>query len=193
MNSPFQNRGSSIKTDDGVQAARIAITLGNAQGVVSAICGGLSMHLYGFTRATKDVDIIADKPLDLTASKQLSFGGHEYRIAVNGTEIDVDWIIRADELAELYAAALSDRIFTDDGLPIISPEWLVIIKHLAGRGKDHLDGVWLLRQDGLVDRPLMFERIRKIMGKHAYWAIKDLESLMLEADLMKARDQQGDK
>ena len=31
------------------------------------------------------------------------------------------------------------------------------------------------------------------MGRHAYWAIKDLDRLRLEADLMRARDEKNDK
>jgi hypothetical protein len=193
MNSPFRNFGPVINTDEGIKAARIAINLANEQGIICAICGGLSMHLYGFTRATKDIDVIADRELDLNAEKKLSFGGNAYLLKIDNTEIELDWIIRDDELSELYQAALTARIFTDDGLPIVSPEWLVILKHLAGRGKDHMDCVWLLRQDGLVNRELTLDHVKKIMGKHAYWAIKDLESLILEADLMKARDLKNDK
>jgi hypothetical protein len=193
MNSPFKGVGPVINTDDGIKAAKIAVNLANMQGILCAICGGLSMHLYGFTRATKDIDVIADRELNLNAEKKLSFGGNAYLLKIDNVEIELDWIIRDDELSELYQASLNDRIFTDDGLPIISPEWLVILKHLAGRGKDHMDCVWLLRQDGLVDRELTLSHVKKIMGKHAYWAIKDLESLILEADLMKARDLKNDK
>ena len=151
------------------------------------------MHLYGFTRATKDIDVVSDGELDIRPNKPLSFGGQSYSIKILNTEIELDWIVRNDELAEIYQSALNDRIFNEIGLPVISPEWLTIIKHLAGRGKDHMDCVWLLRQDNLVNRTLMIEKIKMVMGKHAYWAIKDIESLILEADLMRARDEKNDK
>jgi hypothetical protein len=70
---------------------------------------------------------------------------------------------------------------------------MVVLKHLAGRGKDHLDCVWLLRQDGLVDRAALIALLRSALGRHAFWAIKDMENLMLEADLMRARDEKHDK
>jgi hypothetical protein len=151
------------------------------------------MHLYGFTRATKDIDFVASSPLNSMSVKPLSFGGQSFNLELSGQKIEVDWIVRNDELADLYKIALADRIMLDDEFPAISPEWLVVIKHLAGRGKDHMDCVWLLRQDGLVDSDLMTAKIKLAMGKHAFWAIKDLEGLMLEADLMKARNEKNDK
>jgi hypothetical protein len=193
MNSPFKNFGPIIRTEDGIRAARIAIDMAKSQSVQCAICGGLLMHLYGFTRATKDIDFVASNLLNITPTKSLSFGGQSFKLDLSGEKIEVDWIVRNDELADLYQMALTDRITLDDEFPAISPEWLVVIKHLAGRGKDHMDCVWLLRQDGLVDRDLMIAKIKIAMGKHAFWAIKDLESLMLEADLMKARDEKNDK
>ena len=128
------------------------------QGLHCAICGGLAMHLYDFTRATKDIDVMADGELGLTPSKPLSFGGQSYRITLADTDIELDRIVRNDELMEIYQAALRDRIITPTGLPVVAPEWLTIVKHLAGRGKDHMDCVWLLRQDRLVDRDVMVEK-----------------------------------
>ncbi len=193
MNSPYKNIGPIIRTDDGIRAARVAIEMAKQQNVQCAICGGLLMHLYGFTRATKDIDFVASNSLNVTPTKPLSFGGQSFNLVLSGENIEVDWIVRNDDLSDLYQMALRDRITLDDEFPVISPEWLVVIKHLAGRGKDHMDCVWLLRQDGLVDRTLMIDKIKLAMGKHAFWAIKDLESLMLEADLMKARDEKNDK
>ena len=193
MNSPFQARNDAISTDEALKAARFALKIAEKDKVRSAICGGLAMHLYGFTRATKDVDFIADFEIQLPKDKNLSFGGFAYKVEIEGKEYEIDWILRNDDQKDLYVGALRDVIFTDDGLPIITPEWLVILKHIAGRGKDHMDCVWLLRKDNLVNRATVFHLIKAVMGKHAFWAIKDLESVMLEADLMKAKDELGDK
>ena len=56
-----------------------------------------------------------------------------------------------------------------------------------------MDCIWLLRQNDLVNRNKMFLIVKKIMGAHAFWAIKYLESIILEADLMKAKDEKNDK
>lgn len=71
----------------------------------------------------------------------------------------------------------------------LTPEYLVILKYLAGRGRDQIDLMWLLREDGLVNRLKVKSIITKQMGKHSYWALRDLDQLFLEADLLKARDQ----
>lgn len=193
MNSPFANHGNAINTQEALKAAKIALESAKRVKVDSAICGGLAMHLYGFTRATKDIDFIASGNLDLPIDKKLSFGGLAYKVLIDGIAYEIDWIVRDDEKAEMYEHALKNRIFTDQGLPIVSPDWLVILKRLAGRGKDHMDCVWLLRQDGLVDRKAVVSNLKVVMGKYAYWAIQDLESVMMEADLMKAKDENGDK
>jgi len=194
MNSPNISQGKALSTDDALMAARYVLNLANKEGVVSAICGGLAMHIYGFTRATKDIDFIADKKISLEHYRELSFGGLAYKCLVENKEFEIDWILRNDDQKELYNAALKDHItIGEEKLPIISPEWLVIIKHVAGRGKDHMDCVWLLRQDSLVDRNKMISIVRKAMGPHAFWAIKDLESVMLESDLMRAKDEMNDK
>lgn len=179
----------SISTEDGLAAARAVTELAEESGIDCAVAGGLAMHLYGFTRATTDVDLVAAELLALKPERKLSFGGATYRVQVGRRRIAVDWIVRNDEKQELYEAALADAVELDDELKIISPEWLVILKQLAGRGKDHLDLLWLLREKGLVDRKRVERLIRKVMGKYAYWALQDLESVYLEADLLRARDE----
>jgi hypothetical protein len=179
----------SVSTEDGLTAARAVAQLAEESGIDCAIAGGLAMHLYGFTRATQDVDMIADELLELKAARRLSFGGETYRVQVGRRQIAVDWIVRDDEKQDVYEAALADAVPLETKLKVISPEWLVILKQLAGRGKDHLDLLWLLRERGLVDRSRVARLIRKIMGKYAYWALQDLESVYLEADLLRARDE----
>ena len=164
-----------------------------AEGVEDALAGGMAMYIYGFTRATKDVDIVAADLLPLQASRKLSCGGETYKVKVDKREIIVDWIVRDDEQQDVYAAALRDALAVKIGRetrPVLSPEWLVIIKYLAGRGKDHLDLLWLLREDGLVDRREVGKLVKQVFGRYGYVLLKDLEAEYLEADLMRARDEQ---
>lgn len=137
----------SIPTEVGVKAAEIASDLAEANGIVCALAGGIAMHIYGFTRATTDVDLIASDRLPLASKKKLTFGGESYRIKVGKREVQVDAIVRNDELTAIYQAALADALETDANVKIISPEWMAILKHLAGRAKDKLDLIWLLQQD----------------------------------------------
>jgi hypothetical protein len=183
----------SISTEEGLIAASEIVKEARKQKVDCALCGGLAMHVYGFTRATVDVDFIAAERLPLPASKKLQMGGETYQIqAGSEKKIDVDWIIRDDDKRQVYEAALAGATSTEDGIPIITPEWMVILKYLAGRGKDQIDLLWLLRDEGLVDRALVKQHINDLFGRYAFWPLADMDNLFLEADVMKARDENGE-
>ncbi len=184
--------GASISTEMGLQAAQVVIEQAQAAGIACALAGGIAMHLYGFTRATQDVDMLAAKLLDLPAQRRLTFGGVTYRVELPQRAVEVDWIVREDEQQDVYEAALADARVTRGGLPLISPEWMVLLKKLADRGKDHLDLLWLLRADGLVDRAVVAGHVGAIFGKVAYWPLRSLESVYLEADLLKAKDERDE-
>lgn len=179
----------SIPTDVGVKAAEIASDLAEANGIVCALAGGIAMHIYGFTRATTDVDLIASEKLPLTSKKKLTFGGESYRIKVGKREVQVDAIVRNDELTAIYQAALADALETDANVKIISPEWMAILKHLAGRAKDKLDLIWLLQQDGLVDRKKVQKNLVKAIGKQsAFFVYEEMKSEFDYADFLKMRE-----
>jgi hypothetical protein len=182
----------SISTEEGLDIASKVVSRAEENNVKCALCGGLAMHVYGFTRATVDVDFIAAARLPLPATKELEMGGEAYTVQTGGEkEIEVDWIVRADDKKEVYEAALAGATSTEDGLPIITPEWMVILKYLAGRGKDQIDLLWLLREERLVDRELVKQHISSLFGRYAFWPLADVDNLFLEADVMKARDQNG--
>jgi hypothetical protein len=56
------------------------------------------------------------------------------------------------------------------GLPIITPEWMIILKYIAGRFKDQQDAVFLLKQKGLVDRRVVRKKITETAGNE-FWAL----------------------
>ncbi len=184
---------ASISTEEGLIVAGEIVNEARKQKVDCALCGGLAMHIYGFTRATVDVDFIAAARLPLPSTKQLQMGGETYQIAARDEkQIDIEWIIRDDDKQDVYQAALAGATSTEEGLPIITPEWMVILKYLAGRGKDQIDLLWLLREEELVDRALVKQHINNLFGRYAYWPLADMDNLFLEADVMKARDENGE-
>ncbi len=192
IRNPSSGAGA-ISTEQGLAAAFEILRLATEHDVDCALCGGIAMQIYGFTRATRDVDFVASGLLPLQRKRRLNVGGEAYGVKVGKKEIEVDWIVRDDDKQEVYEAALEDSVLIEpEGLPILTPEWMVILKHLAGRGKDHLDLLWLLRQPKLVDRKLVERHVRKLLGKFAYWVLQDIESLYIEADLMRARDELGE-
>jgi hypothetical protein len=136
-----------------------------------ALVGGLAMAIYGSDRNTKDIDIIADKLLPLEKSGKLRQGGERYYIETSKQTVAVDWIIRNDEFKSLFQAALNEAVKIND-VPILTPEWLVILKFIAGRFKDQEDAVFLLSRKGLVNRGLIKNHIVRLAGATAWGLAK---------------------
>lgn len=179
---------ASLPTEVGLKAAEAAVKIAN-DGTICALAGGIAMHVYGFTRATTDVDLIASKTLPLKSTRKLSFGGESYRIKIGNREVQVDAIVRDDEYAAVYRSALADALETDTKVKIISPEWMVILKYFSARAKDKLDLLWLLQQDGLVERKQVLKNLRKGMGKEAaFFVEKELKAEFDYADFLKIRE-----
>lgn len=180
---------ASIPTEVGIEAAEIAARLAEDNGIACALAGGIAMHIYGFTRATSDVDLLVSERLPLKSKKKLSIGGESYRIKVGRREVQVDAIVRSDELAAVYQAALANALETDADVNIVSPEWMAILKYFAGRAKDKLDLIWLLQQDGLVDRKLVQKNLVKAIGKQsAYFVYQEMKSEFDYADFLMVRE-----
>jgi hypothetical protein len=155
----------TISSDTGIEAAQQAGQLAAQEEVEWAVVGGLAMHFYGSPRLTKDVDIIASKNLSLTPKHRLSFGGSSYTLQVGKYAVQVDWIVRNDGYREFYRRALQEGIHLPNGLRVITPEWLVILKYNAGRQKDLDDIVFLLKQEKLVDRPTVKQKVIETVGE----------------------------
>ena len=145
--------------------------LADEHGVDWALVGGLALALYGSDRNTKDVDIIANKVLPIPRKGLLRQGGERYEIQTSKRTVFVDWILRRDEFKKLFQTALSEATRVSN-LPILTPEWLVILKFIAGRFKDQEDAVFLLSRPGLVDRRLIKEKIETHLGKPAWGLAK---------------------
>ena len=136
-----------------------------------ALAGGLAVVLYGSGRLTKDIDIVASKTLPLENDGPLEQGGERYSIKTGKRVVAVDWITRRDEAKRYYEEALREAVMIQD-LPILTPEWLVILKYIAGRFKDQEDGVFLLGKPGLVDRKKIKATIMRIGSNEAWIAFK---------------------
>ena len=175
--------------DDGIAAAQLVHAAAKTAGSKVAACGGLALHVYGLTRAAPSIDLIGETKLKFKELRSLNNGGVAYGIAVNSRVIEVNLILRTDAVKELYDLALEhSRYHATLGVYVITPEHLVLLTYLAGRGKEQADLMWLLRANGPVDRKKLKAIVTKQMGKHSYWALHDLDQLFLEADQPKARD-----
>lgn len=156
-----------------------------------ALAGGLAVILYGSDRLTKDVDIIASKKLPLENQGDLVQGGERYTVKTARKTVSVDWITRNDEAKKFYERALKDAILIKE-TPILTAEWLVILKYIAGRFKDQEDGVFLLRQKGLVNRKKIKQMVVEIGNNETWAAFKSgLERWYELADGRKAPIKEG--
>ena len=156
-----------IDEDSASQAIDFVSKLAEENGIDWALVGGLAMNLYGSDRLTKDIDMISTKRLPMPKEKivgQLKQGGERYQAETDKKTVSIDWIIRNDEFKALFQDALSEAVKIDD-IPVLTPDWLVILKFIAGRFKDQEDAIFLLSKEGLVDREKIKEKIVKHFGE----------------------------
>ena len=155
-----------LDEESATEAIKTVAEIAKENGVDWALVGGLAMALYGSDRTTKDIDIIADKLLPLENQGLLRQGGERYLIKTTKKAVAVDWIIRKDEFKKLFQVALNEAVKIND-VPILTPEWLVILKFIAGRFKDQEDAIYLLSRKKLVNRRLVKEHIVRTIGAAA--------------------------
>ncbi|MGI8554935.1 MAG: hypothetical protein ACR2LT_01060 [Pyrinomonadaceae bacterium] len=157
-----------IDTNTGISAIKKLAKIAEKERVEWALARGIAMHLYGSPRLTKDVDVVSEKVLSLEGKHRLSFGGISYEIKVGKKIVTIDWIFRNDDYIEYYQQALKDAVKLPDGMKVLTPEWLVILKSIAGRPKDRDDAVFLLKNQGKLNRDLIKENVVKVGGEDAW-------------------------
>lgn len=181
-----------LSTEVGLKAAAIVARQAEAENIKCALAGGIAVHLYGYLRATEDVNLLASKTLKLASEQKLSFGGESYLVQVGERQIAVDVIVRNDFFRDFYEAALNDAQAVSDELRVITPEWMLILKFLARRSKDVLDLLWMLREPGLINRERVTQLLEQVMGKTgAQVALRGLEPYYVQAEVMRAGDENG--
>lgn len=166
-----RQRNKMLDDESAMEAIAKVGELAAQENIDWALVGGVAMAMYNSPRLTKDVDIIAVKRLNLKPVGQLLQGGECYQIQISKRKVEVDWIVRQDDAKVFYQRALADAIKLED-LPIITPEWLVILKYIAGRFKDQEDAVYLLRQPKLVNRKKIKELITEVVGSSGWVLFK---------------------
>jgi len=159
-----------IDTDTGVEAVLSVAELAKSKRIDWALVGGIAMHFYGSPRLTKDVDVIASAVLPMSAEKRLAFGGARYRIRIGKKKVPLDWIVRDDTVELFYKKALAESYRLPSGLPIVTPEWLIILKYIAGRFRDEQDAVFLLKKKGLANRRLIRRKVTETIGRAGWGA-----------------------
>lgn len=142
------------------RAAATVAKLAKDENVDVALIGGFALQLYGSTRFTRDIDIIAsDDIMELPGGSPLTFGGVKTETPEG---VPVDLILRDDRERSLYEEALEYAV-KKRGTPIrvVTPEHLAVMKLLAGRLKDLTDLEWLV-----MEYKINRTKTRQIIEKH---------------------------
>lgn len=135
------------------------------KGVRVALAGGVAMQIYGSDRLTQDVDFLGSGTLGnqpvFEIVSPLTFGGLSYKMDGG---VPVDLIVRTDAYKFLYDEALSGASKTEEGIPVVSPEHLAVMKFAADRGKDRLDLAYLVSTPYLIDMNKAGDIVFKTLG-----------------------------
>lgn len=163
--------------DAAAEVARIA----KRQHVRVAMIGGMAMHMFGSPRLTGDVDVVADgpPPRSMPVERQLTFGGVAVRTSGG---VPVDWVLRDDDFAPLYDAALN-KAPRVPGFPlrVVEPEYIAAMKMAAGRGKDILDLEFLIA-DEAIDVVATRKIVKRFLGPYA---AKEFDVMVKEVEWRK--------
>lgn len=161
-------------------------SISETQGIVSVLIGGVAMQSYGSPRLTKDIDFAVDAAFEspdvLSILGPINFGGNAY-ISAAGAQIDA--ILRNDEYTALYEEALANHVTTEDGVPIVTPEYLAAMKFAANEPKHTLDLQWLIKQPGLLD----LAKVRNLIYRHVgqKFGVETFERLVDQVELERRR------
>ena len=128
----------------------------NENGVEYAVCGGLSMAIHGFARATLDIDVLIreeslEKAYEIAATKGFDIRGLDIsfkeraveirrvsKIDDNGEVLSLDLLLVTPPVEDVWQAR--EKIdFLGDKLSVVSREGLIKMKRLAGRPQDLAD------------------------------------------------------
>lgn len=142
-------------------------------GVRHAVVGALAVGVYGWPRATRDVDLLVGRE----AWDRLPGGELIPRVelpeSIEGVGIDV---LSTDVAGDFLEAAL-DAPLMSDGIPIAPPEVVICTKLLRLVMRDQADIVEMVKA-GLIDR----DRVRGYLMEHAPMLVSRWDALALQAD-----------
>lgn len=151
----------------------------NSRGVPHALVGGMAVSAYQPPRMTEDVDfLVPDSSIsvieELGETEPLAPPVEGVTVKVGG--VDVDFIFMPDEMPEETLES-GPKI---DGISVLRPEALILMKMHAPRAKDHADVIEMIKA-GLID----LDAVRKYFKKYDPSMLDDLESNIMIAEFEK--------
>jgi hypothetical protein len=140
-----------------------------------ALAGGMAVGIYGFNRMTRDVDFVvsesARKVIEQLGPTTV-ISGHLDGVSVKVDGVDVDFLFVSKTVHQGDLSSVKQF----SGIPVIGIDPLVAMKMGAGRHKDTLDVVELLKLGNVsveeVEKRLSGEDLEQFQG---FVTIADLE------------------
>jgi hypothetical protein len=132
------------------------ITALHENGVEYAVCGGLSMAIHGFARATLDIDLLIreeslEKAYKIAETKGFDIRGLDIsfkeraveirrvsKIDDSGEVLSLDFLLVTPQVEDVWETREAID-FLNDKLWVVSREGLIKMKRLAGRPQDLAD------------------------------------------------------
>jgi hypothetical protein len=172
--------GKGMLTPDQIWEILVEVAeLAKSQERQVALVGGVALQLYGSDRYTKDVDIVADRPMVGVPIRQMAIGGHVMTMA-SGREVDVVEVARYQRLCR--EALATAQPIADVPIPVAQPEYIAAMKMVANRKKDEADLEFLV-SERKIDR----DKARDIIERHlGPYAADEFTSMADEIDWMKS-------
>jgi cellobiose-specific phosphotransferase system component IIB len=121
-----------------------------------AVCGGLALTIYGFPRATFDIDILIqaeslEKAYEIAAEKgydirELDISFKERAVEIrrvskiddDGEVLSLDLLLVTPQVEDVWETK-ENLLWQNRNLSIVSQTGLIKMKKLAGRAKDLID------------------------------------------------------
>lgn len=172
------NTGAFDMVPDPVKAvAKKVSALLKAKGVKHALIGGMGVSAYSPPRTTADVDFLIPEgdsgiAYELGEDPTPVSGMHLQGLSVNVDGVDVDLMFLPEDLPEEILGSGP----TVDGMPVLPPEAMVLLKMKAGRAKDVGDVVEMIKAGG--DKKAFV----KFLKKYAPDVYEDFESTIMLAE-----------
>jgi hypothetical protein len=155
--------------------------LATRSGQAVALAGGIAMQVYGSDRLTGDIDVIAEERIPgIAIEGELAIiPGYQGRLP-NGVAVDVIVPEPTNEWYDLFRHARDVAVEAAEPgrIPIVTREYMIALKMMAGREDKDLGDLYYLLTDAETDLPLARRIVRAELGKYAG---KEFDALVEEA------------
>lgn len=170
----------SMVPENTKDAARQVSEFLDSKGISHAVIGGMAVSAYSPPRMTQDVDFLVP-PDCLSQLRELGsitpLADSVDGVTVMMGDVPVDFLFLDPDLPD----DMLDDGPKIDGIPVLRPEALFVMKMNAPRAKDHADVIEMLKA-GIAD----IKSVRKYIKKHSPDMLEDFDSNVMLADFEKS-------